>query len=148
MSRNQPVIQALIQVLADTYAMMTKTQHHHWNVEGPRFKELHDQFQLLYEAHFLQVDELAERIRALGGYPPGTLQEFAQISSVRESPGLRGEDAMVRDLVGGYEALIADLRRLWKATDEHGDPVTQGIAESLILAHEKTVWMLRSMLKA
>ncbi|MFN3683369.1 MAG: Dps family protein [Fimbriimonadaceae bacterium] len=148
MTENQAVIQAWIQVLADTYAMMTKTQHHHWNVEGPRFKELHDQFQLLYEAHFLQVDELAERIRALGGYPPGTLQEFSQISSVKESPGLRGEDEMIRDLVEGYEALIADLRKLWKATDDQADPVTQGMAESLILAHEKTVWMLRSMLKA
>ncbi|MEJ5169450.1 MAG: DNA starvation/stationary phase protection protein [Fimbriimonadales bacterium] len=148
MSQNEQVIQALIQVLADTYAMMTKTQHHHWNVEGPRFKELHDQFQLLYEAHFLQVDELAERVRALGGFPPGTMKEFAEISSVKESPGIRGEDAMIRDLIEGYEALIADLKKLWKATDENLDPVTQGMAESLILAHEKTVWMLRSMLKA
>ncbi|MCX7801267.1 MAG: DNA starvation/stationary phase protection protein [Fimbriimonadales bacterium] len=147
-SKQDQVVQALTKVLAGTYAIMLKAQHHHWNVEGPRFKELHDQFQVLYEAHFLEVDALAERIRALGGFPPGTLKEFAELSSVRESPGLRGEDAMIQDLVEGYQALVEDLRALWKATDEAGDPVTQGMAESSILAHEKTIWMLRSMLKS
>lgn len=141
-----PVTQAMSKVLASTYTMLLKTQHHHWNVEGPRFKALHEHFQVLYEAHFLEVDELAERIRALGGFPPGTLKEFLEISSVKEAVALRGEKAMLEDLITGYQALVGDLKKLWKAAEKEDDPVTQGMAENSILAHEKTVWMLKSML--
>ncbi len=137
------VTRGLAQVLASSYALYLKTQTYHWNVEGPAFHALHALFQAQYEELATAIDEIAERIRALGAYAPGGFREFATLSTVSEPT--RGNAAeMVSDLVDSQAALIAAARKTLEAADSAGDPVTADLITQRLGVHEKSAWMLRS----
>ena len=133
---NTPVVDALKQVLADTYALQIKTQNYHWNVEGPQFHSLH----LLFEA----VDEVAERIRALGDYAPGSFEAFSKLTKVSPpKDGLEGI-AMVKDLAKSHELLSDQAKAALAVGEKAGDDSTVDLLTQRITYHDKTAWMLRA----
>ena len=133
---NTPVVDALKQVLADTYALQIKTQNYHWNVEGPHFHSLH----LLFEA----VDEVAERIRALGDYAPGSFEAFSKLTKVSPpKDGLEGI-AMVKDLAKSHELLSDQAKAALAVGEKAGDDSTVDLLTQRISYHDKTAWMLRA----
>ena len=138
---------ALNQVLADSYALMSLTHLAHWNVEGSGFFALHTAFQTQYEELFTAVDEIAERLRALGAYAIGGLGKFAKVAAMAEfaSP-LRQED-YVKHLITANEKLLADAAKARDLAGEANDPESQDLMIERITLHQKTVWMLKSFLK-
>jgi starvation-inducible DNA-binding protein len=138
---------SLNQVLADSYALMSLTHLAHWNVEGPGFFALHTAFQTQYEELFTAIDELAERVRALGAYAIGGLGKFAQTAQMKEfaSP-LRQED-YVRALITANDQLVADASQARDLAGEANDPESQDLMIGRITLHQKTIWMLKSFLK-
>lgn len=141
---NTPVVDALSQVLADTYALQIKTQNYHWNVEGPQFHPLHLLFEEQYQALFAAVDEVAERIRALGEYAPGSFEAFAKLTKV--SPPRDGIEAMamVKDLARSHELLAGQAKTALAAGEKAGDDATVDLLTDRIADHDKTAWMLRA----
>ncbi|TVP57156.1 MAG: DNA starvation/stationary phase protection protein [Gemmatimonadales bacterium] len=142
-----PVITALRQVVADSYALLGQTHLCHWNVRGPSFFSLHDAFEEQYTELFSAIDEIAERIRALGALAPGGLKNLADMAGMEEI----GEDAspqqMVEHLVKANEALVADLRKARDLAADGDDSQTEDMMISRIQVHEKTIWMLSSFLE-
>ena len=137
------VTRNLARMLANSYALYLKTQNYHWNVEGPAFHALHALFQQQYEELASAVDEIAERMRALGAYAPGSFADFAALSTV--SAPTRGNAAeMVADLTESQAALIEAARAALDTAESAGDPVTADLVTQRIAAHEKAAWMLRS----
>jgi len=137
-------------ILADEYVLYFKARKFHWNVSGPLFDMLHNGiFKNIYERLEETTDEVAERIRALGGYPLSTMTEFVQHARLKEAPGVDAMDArnMVFELLNDYETLIRIMRENDKNISGMGDSVTSGYIQTLILQHEKTAWMLRSSVK-
>jgi starvation-inducible DNA-binding protein len=145
-ANNRGVSAELSKVLADTYNLYLKTHNFHWNVTGPRFVELHLLFERQYNEIWLALDEIAERIRALGEAAPGTHREFAALSSIPEPKGVPSAKAMVTQLLEGHAAAAATARRAFAVAEEAGDQVTMDLLTRRIDAHEKTSWMLRSTL--
>jgi starvation-inducible DNA-binding protein len=141
------VVGLLGALLADEYLLYTKTRNYHWNVTGPHFSQLHDLFETQYEALAEIVDEVAERIRALGAAAPGTLAEFAKQTRLREHPG-EYPDArtMVANLLADHEALARALRADVETAAQAGDAGTSDFLTGLLEKHEKTAWMLRATL--
>lgn len=137
----------LSQLLADTYTLYLKSHNYHWNVTGPMFQTLH----LMFEEHYTEmwgaVDILAERIRSLGEPAPGTYAEFSRLSSIAEREGVPEAMDMVRDLVDGHEAVIRTARSLVRTAEAAGDPASADLGTQRIEIHEKTAWMLRSLLQ-
>lgn len=144
---SKDIAEGLSRVLADSYTLYLKTHNFHWNVEGPRFRELHLIFEEQYTELALAVDEIAERIRALGHYAPGTYTQFSGLTSLEEAERLPVAEEMVRQLVADHEAVAKTLRTVLKSAQEAGDEVTVGLLTDRLGVHEKTVWMLRSMAK-
>jgi len=145
--RTSPVVAGLNQLLASSYALMTNTQFAHWNVEGTDFFSLHGAFQTHYENLFAAVDELAERVRALGAYTVGGLSTFSRAAGFAElTDAVKARD-FVAALVVAHEKVVADAVALRDASGAAGDQETQDIAIGRIQWHEKTIWMLRSFLK-
>ena len=145
--RNRAAIVHLLQsLLADAVVLEMKTRNAHWNVTGPHFHHLHELFGEQYEALAEAVDELAERIRALGGRPAATLTEFLKLARLKESPGAHpSADGWLRALLADHEAIIRQLRADAEAIDEkHGDAGTSDFLIGRMEAHEKTAWMLRA----
>lgn len=140
------VTRALAQILADSYSLYLKTQNYHWNVEGPDFHRLHLLFQEQYEELATAVDEIAERIRALGARAPGSFSEFSELSRIGEPVRGANASAMVADLVKSQTQLVDDARGALATAEEAGDPVTVDLLTQRIAVHEKAVWMLGSML--
>ncbi len=132
--------------LADTYVLLLKTQNYHWNVTGPHFYNFHQLFQLQYEELFLAVDELAERLRALGYPSPGTFTEFDQLSSINEAKQNINAEAMIDDLYKSNEQMIVTLTKLRDASTAENDDVTLGMASTRIQIHQKAAWMLKASL--
>lgn len=131
-------------VLADSYVLMVKTHNYHWNVEGPHFKALHDMFMDQYTELFVAVDELAERVRALGQYAVGSFTEYLKMSPVKEeTKNVKAMD-MVKNLAGDHETLAKRCREVLSVAEKAGDDVTVDIMTQRITLHEKTAWMLRS----
>jgi starvation-inducible DNA-binding protein len=141
-------IRLLNKLLADEFVLYTKTRNYHWNVVGPQFSELHSLFQTQYEQLNGVVDEVAERCRTLGGNALGTLEELKQQATLPERPGVYPDAAgMLADLLTDYEALIRSLRTDAETTaSTYHDAGTSGFLTGLMEQHEKTAWMLRSLL--
>jgi starvation-inducible DNA-binding protein len=142
------IADSLNQVLADSYALMSLTHLAHWNVEGPGFFALHTAFQTQYEELFIAVDEIAERIRALGVYALGGLGAFAKVAKMKEfaAPILQAD--YVRALIGANEKLVADAEVARDLAGKANDPESQDLMIGRITLHQKTIWMLRSFLKS
>lgn len=141
------VAEGLSRVLADSYALYLKTHNYHWNVEGPKFRALHLMFEEQYNELAGAVDQIAERIRALGHYAPGSYTQFSRLASIKDEEGVPSADDMVRKLADDGETVQRTIRRLLPSAQEAGDEVTAGLLVDRLAVHEKTIWMLRSMLK-
>jgi starvation-inducible DNA-binding protein len=138
------VAQGLNAVLASTFALALKTHNFHWNVTGPRFQGLHAQFEEQYTDLYAAVDEIAERIRALGSMAPGGLGRYGELSVVEDAPEIppAAED-MVAALARDHDAMARQLRPLIGEAGEVSDEVTAGLLTDRLGVHEKTAWMLR-----
>lgn len=139
---------SLNQVLADSYALMSLTHLAHWNIEGPGFFALHTAFQTHYEELFVAADEIAERIRALGAYALGGLGTFAKSAQMKEFAAPLSQGDYVRSLIDANEKLVADAEAARDLAGETNDPESQDLMIGRITLHQKTIWMLRSFLKA
>lgn len=143
----QDIAQGLSKLLADTYTLYLKTHNFHWNVTGPMFQTLHLMFETQYTELALAVDLIAERIRSLGVYAPGTYKQFAALSSIKEEDGIPKAQEMIRLLVEGQEAVVRTARSLYDVVEKANDEATADLLTQRIQLHEKTAWMLRSLLE-
>ena len=135
---------AIKTLLANTYTLYLKTHGYHWNVEGPHFQQLHTLFMEQYTEMWTAVDELAERIRALGEYAPSSYAEMAALSSLEEETGQPDWKTMVKNLAKGHEAVAKSAREVLRVAEEIGDDATADVIAPRITLHEKTAWMLRA----
>src|SRR5688572_4111396 len=142
----QRVADALSNVLADTFVLYLKTHNFHWNVTGPMFQTLHLMFETQYNELWLAVDAIAERIRSLGHNAPGTYTEFAKLTSIKEPNGIPKATDMIRQLVDGQEAVVRTARAIFPVAEKASDEATADLLTQRIQVHEKTAWMLRSLL--
>ena len=133
-------------VLADTYTLYLKTHNYHWNVTGPLFNTLHLMFETQYNELWMAVDLLAERIRSLGVFAPGSYAQFADLTVIPEADGVPSAEQMIADLVAGHEAVARTARKVFPAIERAGDESTADLLTQRLQEHEKTAWMLRSML--
>jgi starvation-inducible DNA-binding protein len=140
------IAEGLSRLLADTYSLYLKTHYFHWNVTGPMFNSLHLMFETQYNELWNAFDPVAERIRALGYPAPGSYSEFAKLSSIPESKGVPEAMDMVRELVAGHEAVTRTARALFPDVDKAADEPTADLLTQRMDIHEKTAWMLRSLL--
>lgn len=141
------IAKGLSKLLADTYSLYLKTHSFHWNVTGPMFQTLHLMFETQYNELALAVDLVAERIRALGFPAPGTYSEFARLSSIRETSGTPKAEEMIQLLVEGQEAIVRTARSVFPTAEKASDEATADLLTQRIQLHEKTAWMLRSLLE-
>ena len=143
------IAEGLSRFLADAYTLYLKTHNFHWNVTGPMFNTLHTMFETQYNEQWTALDEIAERIRALGFNAPGSYTEFAKLSSIAEEP--LGDTAdwreMVRQLVVGNEAVCRTARKVLQGADDAGDDPSVDLLTQRLQTHEKYAWMLRSLLQ-
>ena len=143
----QDIADGLSKLLADTYTLYLKTHNFHWNVTGPMFQTLHLMFETQYTELALAVDLIAERIRSLGVYAPGTYKQFASLSSIKEEEGIPKAQDMIRLLVEGQESVVRTARSLYAVVEKANDEATADLLTQRIQLHEKTAWMLRSLLE-
>ena len=143
----EAIVDGLTQSLSETAVTTMKAQNYHWNVTGMSFGPLHDLFQKIYEDHFEAQDDLAERIKALGGHAEGRLSVHLKRSKIEECDGHVASDAMVEKLAADQEVLAGTLSALADAAEKNGDLLTQDLAIARGQTHEKFAWMLRAHLK-
>jgi starvation-inducible DNA-binding protein len=141
------IAEGLSRLLADTYSLYLKTHNFHWNVTGPMFQTLHLMFETQYNELALAVDLIAERIRALGFPAPGTYTDFSQLSSIPETPGVPKAEEMIRLLVEGQESVARTARSIYPLAEKVNDEPTADLLTQRLQVHEKTAWMLRSLLE-
>jgi starvation-inducible DNA-binding protein len=141
------IAQGLSRLLADSYTLYLKTHNYHWNVTGPMFQTLHLMFETQYQELALAVDVIAERIRALGEPAPGTYAEFLRLSSIKEPTGVPKARDMISDLVAGQESVVRTARSIFPVAEKTGDEPTADLLTQRMQLHEKTAWMLRSLLE-
>ncbi len=141
------ISQGLSRLLADTYTLYLKTHNFHWNVTGPMFQVLHLMFEQQYTELADAVDLIAERIRALGCPAPGTYREFSQLSSISEEPNVPSAEKMIQLLLEGQEAVVRTARSIFPDVDRVQDEPTADLLTQRMQIHEKTAWMLRSLLE-
>ena len=139
------IADGLSKLLADTYTLYLKTHNFHWNVTGPMFQTLHLMFESQYTELANAVDLIAERIRALGVPAPGTYGDFADRTSIKEERGVPAAEHMIRQLVEGQEAVVRTARALFPLAERVHDEVTSDLLTERMQVHEKTAWMLRSL---
>jgi starvation-inducible DNA-binding protein len=137
----------LSKLLADTYTLYLKTHNYHWNVTGPMFTTLHLLFEQQYTELAIAVDQIAERIRALGERAPGTYREFTQLSAIGEDDDRPPAMDMVRRLVAGHETATRTARNALPVAGEVGDQPSADLLSERMQVHEKAAWMLRSLLE-
>ena len=145
--QRKEIANGLSRLLADEYTLYLKTHNFHWNVTGPMFNTLHLMFETHYNESALAVDLVAERIRALGHPAPGTYKQYAALSSIEETAGVPEAMEMVRLLVKGHEACAKTARSIFPAADKASDEPTADLLTQRMQVHEKTAWMLRSLLE-
>ncbi len=133
-------------LLADTFTLYLKTHNFHWNVTGPQFNTLHTMFEEQYNELWVAIDVIAERIRSVGEVAPGTYAEYEERSSISVSEGVPNAQEMLRQLVEGHEAVARTARKVYPKANEAADEATSDLLTSRLQIHEKTAWMLRSML--
>jgi starvation-inducible DNA-binding protein len=141
------VAEGLARLLADTYTLYLQSHNFHWNVEGPMFNTLHLMFMEQYTELWNALDAIAERIRALGVAAPGTYKAFARLRSIEEVDGVPEATKMVALLVKGHEAVARTARSVFPIADKAGDESSTDLLTQRLQVHEKTAWMLRSLLK-
>jgi starvation-inducible DNA-binding protein len=146
-TERKQIADGLSRLLADTYSLYLKTHNFHWNVTGPMFQTLHLMFETQYNELALAVDLIAERIRALGFAAPGTYSKFAELSSIKETSGVPPATEMIRLLVEGQEAVVRTARSVFPIVDKNNDEATADLLTQRMQVHEKTAWMLRSLLE-
>ena len=146
-ANRKTIAEGLSRLLADTYTLYLKTHNFHWNVTGPMFQTLHLMFETQYNELALAVDQIAERIRALGFPAPGTYAEYSKLSSIREQTGVPKAEEMIRLLVEGQQAVVRTARSIFPAVEEANDEPTADLLTQRMQIHEKTSWMLRSLLE-
>jgi starvation-inducible DNA-binding protein len=142
------IAEGLSRLLADTFTLYLKTHNFHWNVKGPMFQTLHLMFETQYNELWLALDAIAERIRALGFPAPGTYADYAGLSSIKETPGVPEAREMIRLLVEGHEAVARTARKIFPLVEKANDEPTADLLTQRLQVHEKTAWMLRSLLEA
>jgi starvation-inducible DNA-binding protein len=140
------IADGLSRLLADTYTLYLKTHFFHWNVTGPMFQTLHLMFETQYTELALAVDLIAERIRALGFPAPGSYSEYAKLSSIPETTTVPKAEEMIKLLVEGQEAVCRTARSIFAIADKASDEPTADLLTQRLQLHEKTAWMLRSLL--
>jgi starvation-inducible DNA-binding protein len=131
-------------VLANSYTLYLKTHNYHWNVTGPSFKSLHDLFEVQYTELALAVDDIAERIRSLDAYAPGSFKEFLELTTLEEAKSGISADEMLEDMINSQTALIASVKDALEAASADEDEVTAGILGERLSVHEKARWMLKA----
>ena len=141
------IAEGLSRLLADSYTLYLKTHNFHWNVKGPMFQTLHLMFETQYTELALAVDLIAERIRALGFPAPATYSEFSRISSIKEDQGVPDAESMIRLLIIGQEAVVRTARSIFPLVDRVNDEPSADLLTQRMQVHEKTAWMLRSLLE-
>lgn len=141
------VASELSKLLADSYTLYLKTHNYHWNVTGPMFQTLHLMFELHYTELALAVDEIAERIRSVGHPAPGTYREFSALSSIVEDSAIPTATDMIRNLMNDHESVARTAKAVVATADATTDVATADLATRRIDIHEKTAWMLRSLLE-
>jgi starvation-inducible DNA-binding protein len=139
--------EGLSKVLADTYTLYLKTHNYHWNVTGPMFRTLHLMFEEEYNEIWMAGDLIAERIRSLGHTAPGTYAAYARLTSISEEEGVPEATAMIANLVAGHEAVTRTARSVLPVAERADDEATVDLLTQRLEVHEKTAWMLRSMLE-
>jgi starvation-inducible DNA-binding protein len=140
------IADGLSRLLADTYTLYLKTHNFHWNVTGPMFQTLHLMFETQYTELSTAVDLIAERIRALGFPAPASYAAFGRLSSITEEEGVPEATDMIRQLVEGQEAVVRTARSIFPVVEKAGDEPTADLLTQRMQVHEKTAWMLRSLL--
>ena len=146
-ANRKKIAEGLSRLLADSYTLYLMTHNFHWNVTGPQFNSLHVMFMDQYTEQWNALDVIAERIRALGFPAPGTYKEFVQLASIEEVEGVPKADDMIRHLVLAQEATARTARELFPVVDKANDQPTADVLTQRIDIHEKTAWMLRSLLE-
>ena len=142
----QAIATGLGRVLADSYTLYLKTHNYHWNVTGPLFSTLHVMFETQYTELAQALDEIAERIRALGYPAPGSYPDYAGLTSIDEDTDAPDAETMIRRLVAGQEAVVRTARQVFPLADEAHDEPTADLLTQRMQVHEKNAWMLRSLL--
>lgn len=147
-AQRKKIVEGLSRLLADSYTLSLKTQNFHWNVTGPMFKTLH----LMFEEHYVElrtaIDEIAERIRSLGEYSPGSASAFAKLAQVKESQTVPTAEEMIAELVADHETICRTARSIYPAVEAGQDESTADLVTTRLSRHEKTAWMLRSLLSS
>ena len=143
----EKIVRGLSALLADSYTLYLMTHNFHWNVTGPQFNSLHLMFMGQYTEQWNALDIVAERIRALGYPAPGTYKEFVKLASIKEVEGAPKSDDMIRHLVAAQEATARTARKLFPVVEAAGDQPTADLLTQRLEIHEKTAWMLRSLLE-
>jgi starvation-inducible DNA-binding protein len=143
----QKVIEVLGRLLADSYTLYLKTHNFHWNVRGPMFTTLHTLFEQEYTELAMAVDEIAERIRALGAPAPGSYREFGKLTSIKEAQGVPAAEDMVQQLVHDQVLVTQAAREVVTAAQKAGDEASADLGIRRMQVHEKNAWMLRSHLE-
>jgi len=146
-SERGEIADGLSHLLADSYTLYLKTHNYHWNVKGPMFNTLHLMFEEHYTELALAVDEIAERIRALGFPAPGSYAAFAALTEIEEETDVPAAEDMIRNLVTGQETVTRTARQLLPLVDAASDEPTADLITQRMQTHEKNAWMLRSMLE-
>ena len=141
----QTIASGLSKLLADTYTLYLKTHNFHWNVKGPMFQTLHIMFEGQYTALADAVDVIAERIRALGVAAPGSYAQFSELTDIKEETGLPDANEMIRQLVEANECVIRTARDMVTHAADANDEATVDLLTQRMEYHEKTAWMLRSL---
>ena len=140
------IVEGLSKLLADSYTLYLKTHNYHWNVTGPMFTTLHE----LFEEHYLElaeaVDVIAERIRALGEFAPGSYQAFSKLTEIKEETEVPDANEMINNLLDSHETIIRHARKVITSDAIEGDEVSADLLTQRMEFHEKTAWMLRSLL--
>ena len=141
------IAKGLSRLLADTYVVYLKTHNFHWNVEGPMFQTLHLMFMDQYTEAWNAIDPIAERIRALGHYAPGSYGQYMKLATVKEAAGVPKAEKMVAELIAGQEAVARTARSVLPLAESANDQPTLDLLTQRLNIHEKNAWMLRSLLK-
>lgn len=148
-TQRKEIAEGLSRLLADTYSLYLKTHQYHWNVTGPMFQTLHSMFMVQYQELWTATDLIAERIRALGEFAPGSYKAFVELSSIEEdAPGAPPSAMeMVRNLLEGHEAVVATARSVFPTAEDANDQATCDLLTQRMNVGEKTAWMLRAMME-
>jgi len=144
--QRKEIVAGLSRLLADSYTLYLKTHNYHWNVTGPQFNTLHLMFEQQYTELATAVDEIAERIRALGEPAPGSYKQFAKLTRIEEEDKVPDAETMLRQLVIGQETIVRTAREMFPVVDKSADEPTADLLTQRMQIHEKNAWMMRSML--